>query len=165
MVTEVKQRNLQPFLDGTAFSDSASHTASSEHLSQGDGSAEASNTVVEKWLSEHTDVSHIACIRSKRTRFVGLHNTPVGGVWATLDRDICMNSSLPSELCPKESNADKTSGSYPFPHAVLEIRREGAQSAVLINMLDRSHLVGDFHFQKSHQRARARVIVYTMSAC
>jgi SPX domain protein involved in polyphosphate accumulation len=28
-----------------------------------------------------------------------------------------------------------------FPHAILEVRREGAQSASLIQTLDRSHLV------------------------
>jgi hypothetical protein len=145
-VAKVKLKQLQAFLDRTRLSDNQYAPLASEASSQGEESAEEGNTVVKNWLDDHTDSKPIAYICSKRTRFVGLHNTIVGAMWATLDRDVSMKASLPGSLCDNKSDADGGSDSKSFPHAVLEVRREGAQSAGLIHMLDRSHLVGGSHY-------------------
>jgi hypothetical protein len=90
-------------------------------------------------------VRPIASICSRRTRFVGLHSSAVGGCWASLDRDIILRKSLPEDLCRDGSFTEVATDASSFPHAVLELRREGAQSASLIRLLDRSHLVCQFH--------------------
>ena len=52
-----------------------------------------------EWLTEHQEVQPLVQLLSRRTRFVGLRNSKVGGVWATLDKDISM------KVCSSESLA------------------------------------------------------------
>jgi SPX domain protein involved in polyphosphate accumulation len=96
---------------------------------------------IRQWLTEHKEISPIAGVGAKRTRFAGLHNTSSGGIWATLDRDIFMKESLIKDLVNDDWSQTASSGAAMFPHAILEIRREGNQAGTLIQMLDRSHLV------------------------
>ncbi|PSN63869.1 hypothetical protein BS50DRAFT_499556 [Corynespora cassiicola Philippines] len=96
---------------------------------------------VRQWLTEHTEARPIAGVCAKRTRFIGLHNSQVGGTWATLDRDIFMKGNIQTALKNEEWVSDARSGAAVFPHAVLEVRREGHHFAGLIQTLDRSHLV------------------------
>ncbi|KAF1973212.1 hypothetical protein BU23DRAFT_554498 [Bimuria novae-zelandiae CBS 107.79] len=97
--------------------------------------------VAHQWLKSHDNVRPIAGICSKRTRFMGLHNNSAGGMWATLDRDIFMKSTLHKDLRTEDWLSAGRMGSTRFPHAILEIRREGVRSSTLIQTLDRSHLV------------------------
>ncbi|KAJ4294277.1 hypothetical protein N0V90_007967 [Kalmusia sp. IMI 367209] len=94
-----------------------------------------------QWLESHNRVRPIVGICSKRTRFMGLHNNSAGGMWATLDRDVYMKSTLHKDLGTEEWLSAGRTGSIDFPHAVLEIRKEGIHSAALIQTLDRSHLI------------------------
>lgn len=98
---------------------------------------------IRQWLTEHKEITPIAGVGAKRTRFAGLHNTSAGGVWATLDREIFMKKSLVKDLANDDWAETASSGSIMFPHAILEIRREGSQAGTLIQSLDRSHLVSD----------------------
>lgn len=101
-------------------------------------------SAVRQWLTEHNEIKPIAGAVSKRTRFVGLHNNYSGGSWATLDRDVVMKCSLHKDLGKDDWVFAARSGAIEFPHAVLEVRREGSQTTSLIPVLDRSHLVREF---------------------
>ncbi|KAF9738493.1 hypothetical protein PMIN06_010750 [Paraphaeosphaeria minitans] len=94
-----------------------------------------------QWLEEHKGIRPIVGICSKRTRLMGLHNNSSGGMWATLDRDVFMNSSLQQKLGNEDWMSAGRAGAISFPHAVLEIRKEGTHALALIQTLDRSHLV------------------------
>ncbi|KAF2625311.1 hypothetical protein BU25DRAFT_412750 [Macroventuria anomochaeta] len=102
---------------------------------------EEETQTIRQWLTEHKEITPIAGVGAKRTRFVGLHNNSSGGIWATLDREVFMKSSLVKDLANDDWAQTATSGSTKFPHAILEVRREGNQAASLIQTLDRSHLV------------------------
>lgn len=127
-VAKLKRKSIEDFLDG------------SDNGNQTPDSAQESVAVLQ-WLADHKDVKPIAGICSKRTRFVGLHNSPSGGMWATLDREIFMKGSMYKDLKSNEWLSDTRINSFGFPHAVLEVRRENNQSAALIQALDTSHLV------------------------
>ncbi|KAF2441812.1 SPX-domain-containing protein [Karstenula rhodostoma CBS 690.94] len=94
-----------------------------------------------QWLEGHEGVRPIVGICSKRTRFMGLQNNGAGGMWATLDRDVFMNSSLHENLSTEDWMSAGRTGSISFPYAILEIRKEGAHASALIQTLDHSHLV------------------------
>ncbi|KAH7094741.1 hypothetical protein FB567DRAFT_12072 [Paraphoma chrysanthemicola] len=98
-------------------------------------------TAVRKWLAEHHEAKPIAGVGSKRTRLMGLHNNSAGGIWATLDKDVYMKASMSNDLNSDDWPSTARSNATNFPHAILEVRREGAQATSLIQMLDRSHLV------------------------
>ncbi|KAF2035466.1 hypothetical protein EK21DRAFT_54321 [Setomelanomma holmii] len=98
-------------------------------------------SAVRKWLAEHNEAKPIAGVGSKRTRLIGLHNNSAGGIWATLDRDVYMKASMSQDLVGEDWPAAARSNATTFPHAILEVRREGAQATSLIQTLDRSHLV------------------------
>jgi hypothetical protein len=104
-----------------------------------DGEAEA--LTIRQWLTEHKEIAPIAGVGAKRTRFVGLHNNFTGGIWATLDRDVFMKESLIKDLANDDWALTASSASTKFPHAILDVRREGNQAMSLIQTLDRSHLV------------------------
>lgn len=96
---------------------------------------------IRQWLTEHKEITPIAGVGANRTRFAGLHNTSSGGIWATLDRDIFMKESLIKDLANDDWTQTALPGAAMFPHAILEVRREGNQAGTLIQILDRSHLV------------------------
>jgi hypothetical protein len=127
-VVKMKRKYVEAFLDGSKEANQA--TDSPQRGAE-----------VQKWLAEHEDVKPIADICSKRTRFVGLHNGLSGGMWATLDTQIFVKSSLHKDLKSDEQLSDAHANVTSFPHAVLEVRRENNQSAALIQALDNSHLV------------------------
>jgi hypothetical protein len=96
---------------------------------------------VRQWLTKHPSTKPIAGAVAKRTRFIGLHNSSSGGIWATLDREVYLKDSLHKDLETDDWAAAARSNSAKFPHAILEVRREGFQATSLIQTLDRSHLV------------------------
>lgn len=102
---------------------------------------EKETQTIRQWLTEHKEVGPIAGVGALRTRFAGLHNQASGGIWATLDREIFMKESLVKDLGSDDWAQTASQGSIKFPHAILEIRREGNHAATLIQTLDRSHLV------------------------
>lgn len=102
---------------------------------------EKETQTIRQWLTEHKAIKPIAGVGAKRTRFAGLHNSSSGGIWATLDREVFMKESLIKDLVNDDWAQTAIPGSHQFPHAILEVRREGSQSASLIQTLDRSHLV------------------------
>jgi hypothetical protein len=99
------------------------------------------SAAVRQWLVEHKEARPIAGVGSKRTRYVGLHNNSAGGLWATLDKDVYMKSSMGKDLASDDWPSAARSNAVKFPYAILEVRREGAQTASLIQTLDRSNLV------------------------
>ncbi|KAJ4338215.1 hypothetical protein N0V95_008130 [Ascochyta clinopodiicola] len=102
---------------------------------------EEETQTIRQWLTEHKEIKPIAGVGAKRTRFAGLHNNPSGGIWATLDRDVFMKGSLIKDLANDDWALTASPDSAKFPHAILEVRREGNLPASLIQTLDRSHLV------------------------
>jgi hypothetical protein len=72
---------------------------------------------------------------------VGFHNSPSGGLWATLDRGIFMKDSVLGDLESNEWISKTRENSHAFPHAVLEVRGEGSRFAELVQALNRSPLV------------------------
>jgi hypothetical protein len=107
--------------------------------------ASANVAAARQWLEGHESVKPIVGICSKRSRFMGLHNNAAGGMWATLDRDVFMNTQLHKDLDTEDWMSAGRTGSISFPHAILEIRKEGAHGMALIQTLDRSHLVCGQH--------------------
>ncbi|KAJ4336994.1 hypothetical protein N0V87_005013 [Didymella glomerata] len=102
---------------------------------------EKETQTIRQWLTEHKEIAPIAGVGALRTRFAGLHNTALGGIWATLDREVFMKESLIKDLVSDDWAQTASQGSTKFPHAILEVRREGNHAATLIQTLDRSHLV------------------------
>jgi SPX domain protein involved in polyphosphate accumulation len=114
-----------------------------DNVSLGQENCNGSNDIaaVRQWLTEHEEARPIAGVGSKRTRFIGLHNNSAGGVWATLDKDVYMKDSMSKDLGSDDWPSAAQAKAIKFPHAILEVRREGTQAASLIQTLDRSHLV------------------------
>ncbi|KAF2737312.1 hypothetical protein EJ04DRAFT_488329 [Polyplosphaeria fusca] len=127
---KLKRKHLGLFVKGASLHEQEEHDAS-----------RGKSADVRQWLAEHPDVKAVAGFCAKRTRFVGLQNTIAGGLWATIDRDIFMKEHLLENLGSNEWLSGARNGSREFPHAVLEIRREGNYSTSLIHSLDHSHLV------------------------
>lgn len=98
-------------------------------------------SAVRQWLANHNEIKAIAGVGSTRTRFVGLHNNSVGGIWATLDKDVYMKASMSRDLFNDDWPSAARSNAIMFPHAILEVRREGSQATSLVQTLDQSHLV------------------------
>lgn len=98
-----------------------------------------------KWLCDHDKVQPLVQLQSRRTRFVGLRNNDMGGIWATLDTDVRILRSSKESVAEAQGfltimEAEKHN-SVPFPHAILEVRIEGDVGSDLISRLDASHLV------------------------
>lgn len=134
---KLKRKHLETFLSTSKSFGNISESA----LPKRESGERDDVTAVQQWLIEHKDKRPIAGACSKRTRFVGLHNNAEGGMWAILDRDIFMNDILHEYLGNDEWSSEARTSSIGFPHAVLEVRREGSHSSALIQTLDRSHLV------------------------
>jgi hypothetical protein len=133
---KMDHKRLPAFLDTSVKKDSMKHPGSSN------GSTKDDALAVRQWLAEHQSTKPIAGAVSKRTRFTGLHNNSTGGIWATLDKDVCLKDSLYKDLADDDwTSAARAEPAKKFPHAILEIRREGNQAMALIQTLDRSHLV------------------------
>lgn len=109
--------------------------------SQANGITSDDCTAIREWLKEHKSARPIAGAVSKRTRFIGLQNNSTGGIWATLDRDVLLKKSLDKDLEQEDWTSAAKTQSTMFPHAILEVRREGSQVSSLIQSLDHSHLV------------------------
>jgi len=92
------------------------------------------------WLDAHRNIRPLVSISSRRTRFVDLQDGNSSGQWCTLDADIEMNKITQDDLVARDWPLQSSDG-WKFPHAVLEVRQEGAVANDLITMLDRSHLV------------------------
>ncbi|KAL8778150.1 MAG: hypothetical protein Q9213_007539 [Squamulea squamosa] len=99
---------------------------------------------IREWLTSHKEVQPLVKLQCKRTRFVGLHNSGHGGMWATLDRDIVMKATPEGFFSSEEGDLafDKSedSGFARFPFAVLEVRCEGGFGKEFLRTLDKSHL-------------------------
>lgn len=127
--------NTEPSLTRTRSSSSRQSSFSeADHLQDVD--------LVRKWLGDHREVQPLVQIQFNRSRFVGLSNNGLVGVWATLDQNICMRRCSSETL---NTNGDKLAliegGAETFPHAVLEVRYEGERAPKLVAALDESHLV------------------------
>ena len=144
MIAKLKRKHLDVFLEPTRPFDARrlSHSSTiSENGGQPEDGASDAIAKVRKWLVSHEKVKPIVGITSKRIRFSGLGNGHSGGSWATLDMNIHMKKFVPGELSDLEWATKLRNDSYGFPHAVLEIRREGSQSTEVIQTLDSSYLV------------------------
>lgn len=135
-----KRRALRD-LFGTNAEPSLTRTGSgSSSLSEADHVQDVDS--VRKWLGDHREVQPLVQIQFNRSRFVGLDNNESGGVWATLDQNVCMRRCSAETL---NANWDKLAliegGAETFPHAVLEVRYEGECAPKLVAALDESHLV------------------------
>ncbi|KAF2471506.1 uncharacterized protein BDR25DRAFT_259887 [Lindgomyces ingoldianus] len=140
-VAKLKRKHLEAFLEPFTLPRTRRNSALTEQVEQSEDAAQENTAMVQKWLIDHANIRPIAGLFAKRTRFVGLRNGPTGGLWAYLDRDIYMKSSLHKDLKSNEWVANARVGSSRFPHAVLEVHREGSQSQELIQLLDQSHLL------------------------
>ncbi|KAF2677249.1 hypothetical protein K458DRAFT_350541 [Lentithecium fluviatile CBS 122367] len=142
----LKRKYLAAFLDtDVSFDNPQDSEVQDRDETERDESTEVCTTAIRQWLEEHKNVKPIAGVCSKRTRFVGLHNNSAGGMWATLDVGIVMKDSVHMDLNGEEWFSEARTDSKGFPHAVLEVRREGTHSSTLIQTLDHSHLVERVH--------------------
>lgn len=103
--------------------------------------------VVSRWLTDRREVQPLVQIQSRRTRFVGLRNSSIGGIWATLDKDVlmrpCSQDLIAGGTSMRTISEDGKHESTPFPHAILEVRVEGDTGADLVTGLDSSYLVSE----------------------
>ncbi len=101
--------------------------------------------LVYKWLREHQEVQPLVQLQSRRTRFVGLKNSKIGGIWATLDTDVLMSPSSRASVADRAGSPTIIEGgkhgTTSFPHAILAVRIEGDAGTELLSRLDTSHLV------------------------
>ena len=141
-IAKLKRKHLAAFLDRPSpFKTRQDSDLQNQENGNGGEESQASITATRQWLTKHKEVKPIAGICSKRTRFVGLHNNGTEGTWAAMDRNVFINDSLYKHLNDKDWLTEARAGCTEFPHAVLEIRREGNHSSELIQTLDHSHLV------------------------
>lgn len=136
---KLEQKALQTLLETSPASETLQRLDGRKQQANGfsrDGCAD-----IHQWLKEHKSTKPIAGVVSKRSRFAGLHNNSSGGTWATLDRDVYLKESLHKDLETDDWVSTARSQSTKFPHAILEVRKEGRQASTLIETLDRSHLV------------------------
>ncbi|CAO2658765.1 Nn.00g064880.m01.CDS01, partial [Neocucurbitaria sp. VM-36] len=139
---KLERKKLQSFLrssERSSGTDDVERRGTQEEQPNGD--SQNSAVVVRQWLTQHKEMKPIAGAISRRTRLIGLHNNSTGGIWATLDREIFMKDSIDQDLESEDWASTARSNSVKFPHAILEVRREGNQATALIQTLDRSHLV------------------------
>ena len=142
LTAKMERKQLPGLLDTSISFDQLDLPKSQDDdASQTNPDTESSLQMARRWLESHHKVRPIVGICSKRTRFMGLHNNNAGGMWATLDRDIFMKSTMHKDIDAEDWLSTSRAGSTSFPHAILEIRKEGAHSSALIQTLDRSHLV------------------------
>jgi len=140
VTAKLERKHLPGFLDASVPLAELS-LSPKQDASESNTATSAKLSSARQWLESHTEVRPIVGVCSKRTRFVSLHNNNVGGMWATLDRDVIMKSSLHKDLNTDEWYSVSQTGAIRFPHAILEIRKEGTHSSALMQALDRSHLV------------------------
>lgn len=76
---------------------------------------------IRQWLTEHKEIAPIAGIGALRTRFAGLHNSALGGIWATLDREVFFKESLVNDLVNDDWARTANQGAIEFPHAILSL--------------------------------------------
>ncbi|MCJ1404989.1 hypothetical protein MMC11_008215 [Xylographa trunciseda] len=123
---------------------SLSPSASSTNIAGSGTESSSTDTNIEtirQWLFEHREVQPLVHLRSSRTRFVGLDNGDLKGIWATLDRSILMKRSSIDDLKDlSHSISLKDPSSVVFPYAVLEVRWEGTSQPDLVKALDETHL-------------------------
>jgi hypothetical protein len=96
---------------------------------------------VRNLLKEHPQVKPLVGIFSKRTRFLGLSNTPLAGQWCVLDSNISISKMSQDDLVGTDWAANLARDATNFPFAVLKVREEGKISNSIIDILDKSHLV------------------------
>lgn len=138
-MTKLDRKALSAYLDTS--NQRPSLQRSNSQSSQLRGISKENFVAVRQWLEQHPAAKPIAGAMSKRIRFTGLHNNSVGGIWASLDTDVLLKGSLHKDLDHENWILSAQSSSVAFPHAVLEVRREGSQATSLIQTLDKSHLV------------------------
>ncbi|KAF2642364.1 hypothetical protein P280DRAFT_478490 [Massarina eburnea CBS 473.64] len=139
---QLKRSQLQSFLDISSPFNMRQDSGLQQQESYGeDQLSRNSVNKAREWLSQHQDVTPIAGICSRRTRFAGLRNNSFGGQWAFLDRDVFTKASLHRDLDSDDWVNEARNESTAFPHAVLQIRTEGTHSGALLQTLDRSHLL------------------------
>ena len=100
---------------------------------------------IQKWFCEHSEIEPLVQLLMRRTRFVGLRNGEIGGLWATIDKDVSMRRFPKGSSISRDDlltlGEEGKPGFEKFPHAILEIRCEGKTATDLIASLDASHLV------------------------
>lgn len=142
LIARLKRKQLTEFLDMSyAHGEQQGSVMRDQGAEYPSPALEDGTDATLEWLKEHDQVRPIAGVCSKRTRFVGLHNNNSGGMWAVLDEDVFMKPALYKHLYDEDWLSGARDGAITFPHAVLQIRREGTHSPALIQALDRSHLV------------------------
>lgn len=134
-VVETGRKSLKRIFEPSLGPENGKH---SEHVN---GSIEDDEASIRQWFAENASTKPLAGVVSKRTRFMGLNNSINGGLWATFDRDICMKSTLHEDLGSEDWITEARSKSFKFPHAILEVRREGIVASNLLQELTRSHLI------------------------
>ncbi|KAH9881612.1 hypothetical protein IAQ61_000339 [Plenodomus lingam] len=136
---KMERKALQTLLDTPAAASAPERF--NDHKEQANRFSKNDYAEIQQWLKDHQSTKPIAGAISKRTRFVGLHNNAAGGTWAALDRDVYLRESLHKDLEQEDWVSQARSQATKFPHAILEVRKEGRQASSLIQTLDRSHLV------------------------
>jgi heme/copper-type cytochrome/quinol oxidase subunit 4 len=136
-VAKLKRKQLYPLL--STLDNAAGQ--STDISSQSSGSKPPSATDICEQIAKQKEVTPLVGICAKRTRLVGLQNSPAGCVWAALDRDICMKSTMLQDLKQSDWVSAARKDTSRFLHTVLEVRGEGRQATELIHVLDRSHLL------------------------
>jgi hypothetical protein len=139
----LKRKHLKAFFDVEQPFNSRSLSSSS--LAGPDGVPITPNPEsidsVRQWLKQNDTLKPLSGICAKRSRFVGLSNNSLRGVWAVLDRDITMSKKMLEDCAENDWVAAVRRDGVPFPYAVLQVRHEGPASRNLVQLLDGSHLV------------------------
>ena len=103
--------------------------------------SESDISSVRRWLHERRNIQPLTHLQSTRSRFVGLGNTTIRGVWASLDKDVHMKRSSYEDLKTfSKSSVSTHLASVTFPHAIVEVRWESGPRPELVKALDDSHL-------------------------
>jgi hypothetical protein len=92
-------------------------------------------------LKEQHEVKPLVGIFAKRTRFLGLSNSPSMGQWCVLDSQISISKISQNDLVGTDWAANLARDAKNFPYAVLKVREEGEIANSIIDILDKSHLV------------------------
>jgi len=144
LMVKVKRKRLDTFFEfNQTFSSRRDSTITDEvPLSSSIHEADVDSfDKIRRWWMGRRNVRPLAGACSKRTRYIGTQITAASGQWAVLDQDILLKKTLHTEVRDADWPTAVQKDAEPFPHAVLEVRQEGACSVDLISILDASHLV------------------------
>ena len=107
---------------------------------------------VRQRLAQLSHSDPLVKVSKQRSRFIGLENRDVEGVWAALDEEISMVATSAKSVKQRNYFSSTERCKAFFPYAVLTVRTEGSHGIGFVKKLDESHLVSTLRLSSKGAR-------------